>query len=478
MNVKMNSQDVFYFYNASINPLKLIEENVVKNLQPTDGYFTNAFGVLIDPKFFPTILTGREGTVEEIPIPANWHADIAEFGAALRAVELAHNSFTMIELGCGWGCWMNITGLTAKRKGLNVHLIGVEGDEGHVGFAKESLSSNGFKPSEYSLYHGVAAATSGVALFPKDDQPGVNWGAAPKFDVDPKEAQKLVDSDAYVRLEQFSLERISENFERIDLLHVDIQGGEGRLITQSMPFLSGRVSYLLIGTHSRQIEGILFDCLLKAGWVLEIERPALLNLDKEPLVSVDGVQGWRNPKLLPNVDIVDSNGSIKIISDVNEVKSGEEVYLHVEIINQSPTDWLSQGRHPVHISYHWLDTQDNVVVFEGERTKFLESKLQSGQSKQQLVKVVAPSSGGTYQIVMKLVQEGVRWFEAPTFIGEARTITVITDCSVLVPAKAIKSTAPPLEYPKVSQAQPVWRKLQYLRNYLRTLRDMFYRAVL
>jgi hypothetical protein len=97
--------------------------NSSKNLQPTDGYFTNAFGVLIDPKFFPTILKGREGTVEEISIPANWHADIAEFGAALRAVELAHNSFTMIELGCGWGCWMNITGLTAKRKGLNVHLI-------------------------------------------------------------------------------------------------------------------------------------------------------------------------------------------------------------------------------------------------------------------------------------------------------------------------------------------------------------------
>jgi hypothetical protein len=473
----MNLRDSFYFYNASINPLKLIEENVVKDLKPTDGYLTNAFGVLIDPKFFPTILKGREGTVEEIPIPANWHADIAEFGAALRAVELADNTFTMIELGCGWGCWMNITGVTAKRKGLNVHLIGVEGDEGHVGFAKESLRSNGFKPVEYSLYHGVAAATSGVAIFPKDEQPGVNWGAAPKFDVDPKEAQKLVNSGAYVRLEQFSLEKISENFKKIDLLHVDIQGGEEKLITQSISFLSDRVSYLLIGTHSRQIEGSLFDCLLKAGWVLEIERPALLNLDKEPLVTVDGVQGWRNPKLLPNINVVDTNGSIRIISDVKEVKSDEEVYLHVEIINQSRTDWISQGRNPVHISYHWLDTEDNVVVFEGERTKFLESKLQSGQSKQQLVKVIAPSSRGTYQIAMKLVQEGVRWFEAPSFIGEARTITVITDYGILPPAKAGKRDAIPLQYPKASQAQRPRRKLQHLRNYLRTLRDKFYRAV-
>jgi hypothetical protein len=384
----------------------------------------------------------------------------------------------MIELGCGWGCWMNITGVTAKRKGLNVHLIGVEGDEGHVGFAKESLTSNGFKPSEYSLYHGVAAATSGVALFPKDEQPGVNWGSAPKFDVAPKEAQKLVDTGAYVRLEQFSLERISENFERIDLLHVDIQGGEERLITQSMPFLSGRVSYVLIGTHSRQIEGILFDCLLKAGWVLEIERPALLNLDQEPLVTVDGVQGWRNPKLLPDADIVDTDGSIRIISDVKEVNAAEEVYLSVEIINQSTTDWISQGRHPVHISYHWLDTEDNVIVFDGERTKFLESKLQSGQGRQQLVKVISPSSGGTYQIAMKVVQEGVRWFEAPRFIGEIRTITVIVDYGILPPAEAGKGGALPLQYSMASQGQRLPRKLQHLRNYLRTLCDMIYRAML
>jgi hypothetical protein len=40
--------------------------------------------------------------VEGIPIPANWHADIAEWAAALRAVELAEETFTVVELGCGW----------------------------------------------------------------------------------------------------------------------------------------------------------------------------------------------------------------------------------------------------------------------------------------------------------------------------------------------------------------------------------------
>ena len=113
---KMSPQNTFFYYNSKIDARKLIESNVISDLKQTNGYLTNSFGVLIDPKFFPQILTGSKGTIEDIPIPANWHADMAEFAAAFRAIALARNSFTMIELGCGWGCWMNITGLVAKKR--------------------------------------------------------------------------------------------------------------------------------------------------------------------------------------------------------------------------------------------------------------------------------------------------------------------------------------------------------------------------
>jgi hypothetical protein len=56
---------------------------------------------------------------------------------------------------------------------------------------------------------------------------------------------------------------------------------------------------MVIGTHSRQIEGRLLETLLQAGWQLEMERPALLGVALMPSVHVDGVQGWRNLKLLP-----------------------------------------------------------------------------------------------------------------------------------------------------------------------------------
>lgn len=40
--------------------------------------------------------------------------------------------------------------------------------------------------------------------------------------------------------------------------------------------------------------------LLASGWHLEIERPAIFRIENgQPLATVDSVQGWRNPGLLP-----------------------------------------------------------------------------------------------------------------------------------------------------------------------------------
>jgi hypothetical protein len=124
----MNSQDRFYFYSSSIGDLtKIIRAHQPEHVDPTAEYLTNAFGVKVNPNFFPDILTGKAGYVEPLPIPANWHA-VAEFAAVFRAVDLASENFTILELGCGWGCWLNNAGVVAKRKGLAVNLIGVEGD--------------------------------------------------------------------------------------------------------------------------------------------------------------------------------------------------------------------------------------------------------------------------------------------------------------------------------------------------------------
>ncbi len=288
----------FFYYNTSFDAEAIIRRHAVPNLAPTPFYLTNFLGVRIDPKFFPDILTNRGGEVEGVPIPANWHADIAEFAAALRAVELARERFTIIELGCGWGCWLNNAGAAARRAGLEVQLIGVEGDEGHIGFAREACAINGFAPDQVTLRHGIAAPTAGIALFPRQNQSGVQWGLEPVFGASPAEHQSAIAAGSHEALPMIALAELTAAHESIDLLHIDIQGGEADFIAGCLPLLGEKIAYILVGTHSRQIEGRIIEMLLSEGWHLEIERPAIVSLDSAiPAILVDGVQGWRNPRL-------------------------------------------------------------------------------------------------------------------------------------------------------------------------------------
>jgi hypothetical protein len=290
----------FFHYNACFDPQEVMRHHAAPHLQPHPEYLTNYLGVVINPSFFPALLTEHRGVVEGIPIPANWHADIAEWGAALRAVDLSSEHFIVIELGCGWGCWLNNTGVAARRLGKAVQLIGVEGDQGHIAFAHESTKANGFKPEQLALHHGIAAAVPGTALFPRQQQAGIAWGSEPIFGVSEARREEASRTGSHDVLRMMTVVELAAPWPRIDLLHIDIQGGEADLIAGSLPVLREKVAYIVIGTHSRAIEGRLFDTLLGAGWRLEIERPALLSLGLNgPIVTVDGVQGWRNPNLLP-----------------------------------------------------------------------------------------------------------------------------------------------------------------------------------
>ncbi len=297
-------QSPFFHYHASFDALGAIHRHAVPDLEPVAGYVRNFLGVLVDHRILPTVLGPRGGQVEAIPIPANWHADIAEWAAALRAVDLARDSFTVIELGCGWGCWMNNTGAAARRAGLEVRLVGIEGDAGHVAFARETCAANGFAPAQVTLHHGVAAGQSGTALFPRQQRGGGEWNLQPNLDATDEQRRAASRTGSDDALPMIPLAELAASLPRIDLLHVDIQGGEAALIAECLPTLDEKVAYLVVGTHSRQIEGSLFDTLLRSGWQLEIERPAILSI--KPLagtsnlsVAVDGVQGWRNPRLLP-----------------------------------------------------------------------------------------------------------------------------------------------------------------------------------
>lgn len=292
----------FWHYHSRFDAIETVTRHAMN--QPPfgrrPGRVMNFLGIAINPQIFPSALEPLNGFIEAAPMPNNWHADLAEWGAALHAVDLSGPTFTMIELGCGWGCWMLNTGMAARRTGRGVHVIGVEGDAGHIAFAKAGLAENGFADYESTLVTGIAAGQSGVALFPLQETAGESWGLEPVLGADEARTQELMATGRYSALPMISLAELAAAHARIDLLHIDIQGGEADLVEACLDILSAKFAYVLIGTHSREIEGRLFEVMLGAGWVLDMERPAFLTLAGDrPEVTVDGVQSWRNPALLP-----------------------------------------------------------------------------------------------------------------------------------------------------------------------------------
>ena len=285
----------FWNYLSAFDAIGTINRYANEHVQPSPAFVTNFLGVKTRPEFYPKILTERAGTVEPPPIPANWHADIAEWASGLRAVDLAGDRFVMLELGCGWGCWINNLGVAAKSAGKKVRLFGMEADQDSLRFARLAVKDNGFTDNEVTLTHGIAGRSGSVALFPRVS-PEAGGGSVAIFDPASEQLHRAVDSGEYVQVPVVDIGDLIRNEQKLDFLHVDIQGAELDVLTEQFDLLCRKVRYVFVGTHTKPIEGGLFELFTSgAKWKLEMERPAIFGLsDGRPLVQVDGVQAWRN----------------------------------------------------------------------------------------------------------------------------------------------------------------------------------------
>lgn len=291
--------ELFMGYTATFDPCEVIRSHAAIGLEPHEGRLTNFLGTVVDPTYFGTLLRGKAGTIEPLPIPGSWHACVAEWGACLRALNLAHDSFTVVELGCGWGCWLNNMAVAARNIGFSYELVGVEGDRNHLAFAKKTLQENGIQMETVTLHAGIAAANDGVALFPLQKRNSSSWGLKPVFGATESQRIAAIRSGSHEELPMLSLERVIAPLSRVDLLHIDIQGGESDLLAGSLPILTDKVAYIFAATHSRGIEKAIHQIMPEDTWTLEIKRPAIYKMQfNGPRLKIDGVMGWRNRRLL------------------------------------------------------------------------------------------------------------------------------------------------------------------------------------
>ncbi len=85
----------------------------------------------------------------------------------------------------------------------------------------------------------------------------------------------------------------------------------------------------------------------------------------------------------------------------------------VLVENLSPVTWLREGRNRVYLSFRFFSAASrHDLVLEGGRFP-LPANLHPGRAALIPFELRAPSARGRYRLAIDLVEEGVRWFDAP-----------------------------------------------------------------
>ena len=86
------------------------------------------------------------------------------------------------------------------------------------------------------------------------------------------------------------------------------------------------------------------------------------------------------------------------------------IFRNVRVKNSGGFPWLSDTDNPLLLSYHWLDQKGNLIIQDGERTKF-PIEIESEREITLPLHIKTLNESGEYIIRVALLHEGVRWVE-------------------------------------------------------------------
>jgi FkbM family methyltransferase len=240
-----------------------------------------------------------------------WLHDPLEYVGLLKSVLTAEDRCAVLELGAGWGPWLVSGAVAARRRGIkDIRLHGIEGDRDHFAAMLTHFRDNGFDPAAHRLDNAAIGVRAGRARWPKVADPSDDFGMRPVAcsseggdfagNVKAPDYRGAV-YDEYIDVEMLAFGSVLEREPLWDLVHIDVQGTETEICSAAAAMLNQRVRRLVIGTHSRKIDGDLIDLFFREGWILENEKPTRFDYNPsaaslEAMTNMDGAQVWRNPR--------------------------------------------------------------------------------------------------------------------------------------------------------------------------------------
>jgi FkbM family methyltransferase len=238
--------------------------------------------------------------------------DYFEWIAVLEAVLEAQRSFTMVELGAGWGRWL-VNGIAALRahSDLPYHVVGVESEPTHFKWMKQHLKDNAVDLRRATLVEAAVAREDGWVGF-HVGAPADWYGQA--ITAEPEEGRSALrerldrvlrrrvrsTSDRTVeRVRAVSLGTLLRPLDVVDLIDADIQGAEADVLEPAADLLDAKVRRVFVGTHSRDNEDRVRAVFNTLGWESEWDYPcnSESNTPWGRILLEDGLQLWRNHKV-------------------------------------------------------------------------------------------------------------------------------------------------------------------------------------
>jgi FkbM family methyltransferase len=268
-----------------LGELEILRRHLVHS-PPEPGFVKDFVGTRMRTAFADFASSFDGVAFNRIPVPGDFRVEALEWIGVLKAIESSASHFVAVELGAGWGPWVVSSGHVARNLGKTVRMYAVEADPGKVPNIALHMADNGFDPNDHFIFAGIAGACDGVAYFPVIDAAG-NWGGEAVYGHRPE--------GDYHALPSISLRTLMKDENLVDLIVFDIQGAEFHVVEGSVDELCAKVKWMVIGTHSRSIEGRLIDLLFAKNWALENEQPCRCSYgDGRSHIIVDGTQVWRN----------------------------------------------------------------------------------------------------------------------------------------------------------------------------------------
>jgi FkbM family methyltransferase len=280
---------------------RIFAEFVNPDAKPEPGFVVDFVGSRIRATSLWKEARTLDGQLLSIPVPADFHAEAIEWIGLLKAVRTAVGQYVAIELGAGFGAWSIAGAVAARQKGIEtIRLCAVEADPHHFELLRQHFRDNGFEPNSHFLLEAAVGVNAGVAQWPVVEDVAQVWGCRPivgGVDYSGREFQKTKQVSVTPILDLIRREPVW------DLVHFDVQGDELSLCRCSIEELNARVRWIIVGTHSRKIDGDLLELMSGAGWLLEHEKPAKFTFTPnaptlEAMTKIDGTQVWQNPRFV------------------------------------------------------------------------------------------------------------------------------------------------------------------------------------